>query len=728
MNNFDLSSLNADQQAALKQTEGAVLVTAGAGSGKTRLLTHRVAYLLSKGVSPYSILAITFTNKATKEMAERIANMCDDGDKIWISTFHSMCAKILRSDIDRLGYSRSFSIYDETDSEKVVKDILSSRGIPITEEGIKKNVLFHKSNWKNTTMTLAEYESEFHDVVDIHKIVSIIDEYEQILKKNNALDFDDLLVKTFKLFKTCEDVKNYYAERFSYILVDEFQDTNIVQYELLKLLASKHGNIFVVGDEDQCIYSWRGANFKNIFNFRKDFPNVKIFKLEQNYRSTDKILDKANKLIAHNSSRLEKKLWTNKVGGEEPSIYNAIDERDEALFVATNIEKLIRKGAEPSDFAILMRLNALSRNIEEALLNYNIPHKIYGGFKFYERSEIKNVIAYLRIFVNPDDDVALIKIINFPRRGLGDTSIEKLKNFAQDQSILKTLMGDEFALLDNSIKKKLESFVEIYKGLEQMSLPLADFVSEVIDKFGIRECYDKKTDEGFDKLMNISSFEAGVKDFARLNPDATLSDYLESITLSSDVDEIGEGGSVTIASVHAVKGLEFKYVFIVGLEEGIFPISRAISPDDIEEERRLMYVALTRAEEKAFLTHCTKRFLYGKSSYQIPSRFCKELGYYDFKPRVVEEASIFSGSNFGGKSFGSFNFDKTTILRQEQSTTAAIDVSKYKVGQIVVHPKFGRGQIKEISSDGLVGDISFEGFGVKSLMLEIAPLKVEGEK
>ena len=346
MNNFDFSSLNTEQQAALVETEGAVLVTAGAGSGKTRLLTHRVAFLLSKGISPYNILAITFTNKATREMAERVKAMCPDGDRIRISTFHSMCAKILRMDADALGYNRNFTIYAEDDSEKVVKEILNE--MSLAEDKWKKNVLFHISNWKNTIMSLAEYERACSAVVDIKKIVLIIDEYEKRLKKNNALDFDDLLIKTYKLFLNHDEIRLKYAQRFEYILVDEFQDTNTVQYELVRQLASVHGNIFVVGDEDQCIYSWRGANFKNIFNFKKDFPNVKVFKLERNYRSTGKILERANKLIAHNSSRLEKKLWTERQGGDEPVIYNAVDERDEALFVANTIERLLRQGYKPS--------------------------------------------------------------------------------------------------------------------------------------------------------------------------------------------------------------------------------------------------------------------------------------------------------------------------------------------------------------------------------------------
>lgn len=720
MNNFDMSSLNQEQQQALLQTEGPVLVTAGAGSGKTRLLTHRIAYLLAKGVSPYSILAITFTNKATREMNERVKIMCDEGDKIWISTFHSMCAKILRQDIDKIGYTRSFSIYAEDDSEKVVKEILNE--MSLNEDKWKKEIMWHLSNWKNTVLSLVDYQSAMKDVVDIRKIVQVMNEYENRLKRNNALDFDDLLIKTYQLFVRNENVKNYYAKRFQYVLVDEFQDTNTVQYELLKLLASVHGNIFVVGDEDQCIYSWRGANFKNIFRFKNDFSNVKIFKLERNYRSTNAILEKANKLISNNRSRLDKKLWTESPNGEEPIIYEATDERDEALFVASTIERMIKQGDSPSDFAVLLRLNALTRNLEEAFLAYNIPHKIYGGFKFYERAEIKMLISYLRLFVNPDDDVALLRIINFPKRGIGDGTISKLKAIAGEKSLLRTILENDF---DDGISKKLEDFKTNFQFLSELNLKPDDFVSEMIEKFHLKQAFDSKTDEGFNKIMNISAFEGAVKEFVKLNPDANLSDFIESITLTSETDSIGEGGFVTISTIHAVKGLEFKNVFIIGLEEGIFPISRNNSFEDLEEERRLMYVAVTRAEKKLFLTHCSRRFLYGKTSYQIPSRFCKELGFYNFRTQKISQTGD-ALAEFSSKSAFSFNKNDVFNFKTEKSKSN-IDISKYKVGQKVSHPKFGEGEIESISSDGLVADIIFDGFGKKSLMLELAPLTIMEE-
>lgn len=714
MSNYDLSSLNEEQMKPLLQTEGAVLVTAGAGSGKTRLLTHRIVYIMEKGVSPYNILAITFTNKATNEMKERIESMTVGAEHIWISTFHSMCAKILRRDIDKLGYTRDFSIYSESDSDKVKKDVLSELGQE--DDKIKKSLSNHLSNWKNGVLSLDEYASNEEDE-EFQIVLKAMRRYEEILKENNALDFDDLLIKTYTLFKTHPEVLYYYANRFEYILVDEFQDTNIVQYELLKQLASVHKNIFAVGDEDQCIYSWRGANFKNIFNFKRDFEDVKIYKLERNYRSTPDILNLANCLIKNNTTRLEKKLWTEKTKGDNPVLYPAYDERDEADYVARMIAQLSNKGYKPNDFAILMRVNALSRSFEESLLNYNIPHKIYGGFKFFERVEIKNIIAYLRLFVNPKDDVSLERIINFPRRGIGESAIGKIKSLAGHRKMLETILSDDVKY-DNALYKKLQSFVDTYNNLKEMQnmLSLSDFVKKLITAFDIKSAYNPKNSDELDKLMNIDSFIASVKEFEEKNENATLSDYLESVTLISDTDNVGEEGSVTIATVHAVKGLEFKVVFVVGAEEGIFPGVRALGKNaELEEERRLMYVAVTRAEEKLFVTYCGKRYIYGQTRFEMPSRFVKELGLVKKEKTRVQVEESFSPRT---SMLGLFRSNNSTEKKEKK------DVSIYRVGQRVCHPKYEEGIIKAITDDGLVADIDFEGFGVKSLMLELAPLEI----
>ena len=727
MNNYDITSLNEEQLAPLKQIDGAVLVTAGAGSGKTRLLTHRIAYLIdSYGVSPFNILAITFTNKAANEMKERVAKMVAGAENVWISTFHSMCAKILRRDIEYLSpFTRDFSIYSDSDSDKVAKEVLSARGIE--DDKIKKQLIFHLSNWKNGNQTLEDYISTHESEFDIRKIGLYMTDYQNFLKKNNALDFDDLISKTIELFDKFPDVLSYYANRFKYILVDEFQDTNLKQYELVKMLASVHKNLFVVGDEDQCIYSWRGANLENLFKLKNDFPDIKVYKLERNYRSTKEIIEVANRVIKNNSSRFDKNMWTDKDGGKKPALYNAYDERDEALFVAKTIEKLKSEGYEYNDIAVLMRINALSRSFEEAFLSYNIPHRIFGGFKFYERVEIKNVISYLRLFVNPKDDISFARIINFPKRGIGDGTIAKLKALNDDKSLLENCLSSE--LEASALYKKFEPFIQAYKNSAMhINESLSQFIKEVIKNFKIRENYNPNDEDDFNRLLNIEQLVASASDFEALNEKTTLSEFLESITLSSDNDEIGSGGAVTIATVHGVKGLEFKVVFIVGLEEGIFPISRAFnSKAELEEERRLMYVALTRAEEQLYLTYATKRYLYRESQYQMISRFCKELGLYQEKPK--ESFKPYPSNIASQPSFSQFEkarlFNHNMISKEEKKPLK--DVSIYKLGQIVSHPRFGEGEIVEISEDGLVGDIIFEDFGKKSLMLDLAPLEIVKE-
>lgn len=756
---YDINSLNEEQLAPLKQIEGAILVTAGAGSGKTRLLTHRVAYLIDEiGVDPYKILAITFTNKAAGEMKERIAKMVEGAERVWISTFHSMCAKILRMDIANLSpFTKDFSIYSESDSDKALKEVLAERGI--NDEKIKKSVSYHLSNWKNGSQSLNEYISSHEDEFDIDKIGSYIEAYQNKLKKNNALDFDDLLRKTLELFKTCPNVLAYYANRFEFILVDEFQDTNTIQYDLVKMLASVHGNVFAVGDEDQCIYSWRGANFKNIFNFKKDFDGAKTYKLERNYRSSAEIISVANNVIKNNQSRLNKNMWTDKKGGEKPTLFNAYDERDEALYVAKTINKLISEGYEYNDIALLMRMNALTRSFEEAFLSYNIPHRVFGGFKFYERVEIKNVLGYLRLFVNPRDDISFSRIINFPKRGIGEGTIAKLAEFGGDNSLLETAISPEFKA--ENLYKKFQSFVEGYersKVVYDRKVSLSEFVDEVIKSFGIRNAYNPKDEEDMNRLLNVEQLVSSVKEYEALNPEATLSDFLESVTLSSENDEIGQGGAVTLATVHAVKGLEFKVVFVIGLEEGIFPISRAFNSNhELEEERRLMYVAITRAEERLYLSHASKRYMYRESQYQTPSRFVRELGLLGIQE--VKKSSY--GDNYGRNSYGGYTDKKygggydsspaksyniggsdylakkeTTSLfnplsfmkneKEEKKTNSSVkDITRFKVGQVVIHPKYGEGDLVEISSDGLVGDIIFKDVGKKSLMLELAPLEIK---
>ena len=698
MNKYDINSLNDEQKKALYETDGVVLVTAGAGSGKTRLLTHRICYLLTeKHISPYNILAITFTNKATNEMKERVREMCDHN--VWISTFHSMCVRILRQEIDFLdGYDKNFTIIAENDRDKIIKEIVKE--LELGDDDVAK-IEHHIDNIKNKGLDIEEYFlslMRYGNERALKEYMRAVFMYEERLKKNNSLDFDDLLNKTLFLFQNYGEVLSRYANRFQYVLVDEFQDTNLVQYKLVKLLVSVHKNLFVVGDEDQCIYSWRGANFHNIFNLKNDFDNVKVFKLEQNYRSSKNILSLANNVISNNKERLEKKLWTEKDDGLPPVVYSAFDERDEALFVATEIEKLREEGYKLSDFAVLMRINALSRPIEEGLLAYNIPYKVYGGLKFFERAEIKILLAYLSIFVNKKDEISLLKVINFPRRGVGDVAINTLKLEAED-GILNYILSEKFKC--HKLYKKLENFVENYRKLdkERESLSLYDFAKRVIKDFKIDLEYAGKDEENINKSRNIDSFLASIKEFEAENEGATLADYLSGVMLKSDQDDMEGDGYVSLSTVHAVKGLEFRVVFVVGLEEGIFPLSRAMNlPSEMEEERRLMYVAITRAEEKIYLIHATKRFMYGKPNYETESQFLKELN-------IVEK-----------------NLPKPKEKKKKEDKVQEFFDSGLKVGDKVIHPRFGEGEILDISADGMVGKIDFSG-SVKELMLNMAKLE-----
>ncbi|MDD4110849.1 MAG: 3'-5' exonuclease [Clostridia bacterium] len=754
-----LSGLNEKQKMALLQTEGAVLVTAGAGSGKTKLLTHRISYLIKEmGVNPYNILALTFTNKAAKEMKERCENLVEGGDKIWISTFHSMCARILRYDIDKLSsYDKNFTIYSDQDSDKVFKKIFDNFGIE--KDDIKKLITFHISNLKNNNMSIFEYEKVYSYLNNFILIKKVYLEYQKELNQANALDFNDLLNKTYELFITCPEVLQGYQSRFKYILVDEFQDTNKIQYDLIKLLSGKYKNIFVVGDEDQCIYTWRGANFANIFDFQKDFDNAKLFKLERNYRSTKNILDLANKLIKNNKSRMEKNLWTENNGGIEPDVRLVYDEREEAEIVAREIYDLVNnQGYNYGDFAVLVRLNALTYHFEQKFLSYNINHTIFGGFKFYERVEIKNIISYLRIFINPRDEVSLLRIINFPKRGIGDSAISAIKEIAEKNglSLLDTILKIEELGAPNAIINKLSEFKRKYiKLMSEYELQsLYDFVVSVINEYDIKGAYNTNSEENIDKCLNIDTFISSVKDFTEKNTKTTLTDFLESVTLTTDIDTMDNSKNcVTIATVHAVKGLEFKYVFIVGLEENIFPISRAREKDDdMEEERRLMYVAITRARERLMLSRCKTRYMYNKKDFAIDSRFLKELGFTkqeEISPSLTKKYDqTYSHSHARGFNYNAnVEFNEVTNQKSQyaynpmnmvkpkaeekeptmyekymQEQNDKKSDNSYEEGQSVLHPKFGIGKIVKIS--GKFIDIEFDKLGVKTLLLDIAPLKI----
>ncbi len=747
-----LEALNEEQKEALLCVDGAVLVTAGAGTGKTRLLTHRIAYLICElGVDPYNILAITFTNKAANEMKERVTKLVDGGDRVWISTFHSMCVRVLRRDINKLdpNYDCNFTIYSDSDTEKLIKQILKEFGY---EDDVKK-YSFHISNCKSKNMSQVAYEKEYEGLKDIDQIMRVFAQYEKRLKESNGLDFDDLLTKTYDLFVKCPEVLDFYARRFEYVLVDEFQDTNKIQYDLTKLLTSRYKNLFVVGDEDQSIYSWRGADFTNIFNIGKDFPGAKVFKLQQNYRCTKDILGISNKLISLNTERFDKKLWTNKESEDKVVYTQYYDEQEEAGQIASTIYSLVnRHGYKYSDIAVLVRINALTFPFEEKMLSHNIPHKIYGGFKFYERAEIKNILAYLRIFVNPKDEVSLLRIINFPKRSIGDSAISLLRDLAEKhgETMLNIVLNLELYPQAKALVNKLREFKDVYNSLmvDLEKIPLVEFVERVVDEYKIKEVYPRDSDDNVDKLMNISQLITAVKSFCDSNPGCSLNDYLESVTLVSDMDTMGGSDVVTIATVHAVKGLEFKAVFVVGMEDGVFPLSRAKDNNkDLQEERRLAYVAFTRAEQKLYVSSCKTRFLYGRRGYQIESQFIAEAGLCLQRPKKLfnfeDNYSSSSFGTYGNKcvssetrsigGFGGYNTKTSTYMPKPggmkyvgvEQEKPLIDTSKYKIGQIVVHPKFGTGEIISIGDGGKTGDINFEGVGVKTLMLEIASLEIK---
>jgi len=733
-----IDGLNEEQRLPVMATEGAVLVTAGAGSGKTRLLTHRIAYLIEeKNVSPFNILAITFTNKAANEMRERVCKMVKDGDKIWVSTFHSLCVTILRKNIESLGnYNSKFSIYSDIEKNRVLKDIYNS--LKIDDEDIKKSIEYHISNIKNKNISPKDYFMNVPDYIDGELIKDVYEKYTKALQTNNALDFDDLLTKTYELFIKCPDVLKKYQDRFRYIHIDEFQDTNAVQYDIVSLLAKKWGNILVVGDEDQCIYGWRGANIENITNFRRDFPNAQIFKLEQNYRSTKKILEKANLVISNNTQRLQKTLWTENIEGTDVTYFAGEDDKREAEFVTRNIVNMVKnQGYKYCDFAILMRYNAPSRIFEEYMMRYNIPYKMLGGFKFFERVEVKNVVAYLRAIVNPLDNESITRIINVPKRGIGETTINELKEFANGGSLLSVIKYLENYNFSPSTFKKLAVFREVYRSIVESSesMGLAEFVNFVIDKTGLKTQYNPQDNEDDNKIQNIEQFLVSVKDYEELNPDDGLAEYLESITLISDIDSVSEdNNNVLISTVHAVKGLEFRCVFVVAMEDGIFPIVRTGDrPSDIEEERRLAYVAMTRAKEQLFLTRAKSRYLYNQKKYQEISRFLLEMGYCD--NTEYSSSHKFDDSGYGRGEFSN-NYKRNVA---QQKPTASIqnllnnrineqkkDISTFKLGMQVLHPKFGLGTITDDSSllMNRTVTVDFDMVGKKTLSLDYAPLQI----
>lgn len=763
----NLDELNKEQLPAVLTTEGAVLVTAGAGSGKTRLLTHRIAYLIEeKRVKPYNILAITFTNKAANEMKERLENMIPEANGLWVSTFHAMCVRILRRYIDCLGYTSSFSIYAEQEKDnvlkKLVRECLQGDKKEVKEsdakenDRIKKRASFIISDAKNNAMSPEQYRLSHDFDDDIKLLCDIYARYELELKRNNALDFDDLLVKTYALLTQNEEAREYYQNKFHYIHVDEFQDTNVIQYKLVKILSQLHQNVFVVGDEDQCIYGWRGANIGNIIDFTKDFKCT-VFKLEQNYRSTKRIISLANSIIGNNVQRLNKTLWTQNDDGDDVTLFCARNETNEAEYVVNVIKNLVEDGEyRYSDIAVIMRLNALSRTFEERFLAYNVPHRMFGGFKFFERKEIKDLLAYLRILVNGNDNEAILRVINFPKRGIGAGALQQLLNYSQvmGQPLFKTVMEIESNPdLPAALIKKTATFQTVIQCLlnQKDNLEIHELVRYLVKLLNLKELYSENNEENENRIMNVTSFIDSVRQFEQTNVGATLEDYLQMITLYTDLDEMnGSDDCVSLATIHSVKGLEFKVVFVIGAEDGVLPLSRSLdSLNELEEERRLMYVAVTRAMQKLYITWAATRFMYNERKYSMVSRFLKEAGLEvkSAQPSAQEARQRLSGysrdSEYEYGSYDSYsaytksdysadyNHDRTKIdysvyRAAEKPKIQSKNLSAFTVGKTVEHKKFGKGEILTVNNEagGIYAEINFEKFGKMTLSLQYAPLEI----
>jgi DNA helicase-2/ATP-dependent DNA helicase PcrA len=734
-----LNGLNPQQQNAVKTTDGPLLIMAGAGSGKTRVLTHRIAYLMvEKGVNPYNILAITFTNKAAREMRDRIHNMMGGAaDEIWISTFHSMCVRILRRDIDRIGYNRNFTILDSTDQQSVIKSILKDKNLD-PKKFDPRAILGSISSAKNELITPEEYAKTAGDY--IQQVASdVYTEYQKRLRRNQALDFDDLIMITIQLFQRVPEVLEYYQRKFQYIHVDEYQDTNRAQYMLVKLLASRFRNLCVVGDSDQSIYKWRGADIANILSFEKDYPSAQTILLEQNYRSTKRILLAANEVISKNLNRKPKNLWTENAEGNKIHYYRADSEQGEAQFVAGKIKEYVNSGKRSySDIAILYRTNAQSRVMEEVLLKSNIEYSIVGGIKFYDRKEIKDILAYLRLIANPDDDISLQRVINVPKRGIGSGSVDKIANFAQlhEMSMFEALESIELIGLSPKITKGATQFRDLVKNYTQMQeyLSVTELVEELLEKSGYRDMLiAEKSIEAQSRLENIDEFLSVTKNFEDASEDKSLIAFLTDLALVADIDKLDDDGekaeSVVLMTLHSAKGLEFPVVFLMGLEEGVFPHSRSLMEEaEMEEERRLAYVGITRAEEELFITNAQMRTLFGRTNMNPPSRFIKEIPADLLDGLELEPAK--KPSPFGSSAFGAPGASRQAqpqrkaVVRPSTSNTGGDEIA-WKVGDKAQHGKWGTGTVVSVkgAGEGTELDIAFpKPVGIKRLLAKFAPI------
>ncbi|MEI4831839.1 DNA helicase PcrA [Bacillus sp. FJAT-53711] len=732
-----LTGLNPQQQKAVQATAGPLLLMAGAGSGKTRVLTHRIAYLLGeKGVAPWNVLAITFTNKAAREMRERIDKLVGpEAEDIWISTFHSMCVRILRRDIDRIGINRNFTILDASDQLTVVKKIMKERNID-PKKFEPRSVLATISNAKNELLSAEKYAKEISIADPYEKMTSdVYTEYQKRLLKNNALDFDDLIMTTIQLFERIPEVLEFYQRKFQYIHVDEYQDTNRAQYILVNKLAARFKNLCVVGDSDQSIYRWRGADIANILSFEKDYENAQVILLEQNYRSTQSILNAANAVIENNMNRRPKKLWTDNQVGSKISYYRAATEKDEAYFVAKKIRDEVQIGNRKyTDFAVLYRTNAQSRMVEEIFLKSNIPYKIVGGIKFYDRKEIKDILAYLRLIANPDDEISFARIINVPKRGVGATSIDKIINYGVQNGLSLTAVLDEIEHVGLSAKitKTVAEFAKQLHNWVNMQeyLSVTELVEEVLEKTGYRDALkNERTLESEGRLENLEEFLSVTQTFESQSEDKSLVAFLTDLALVADIDRVDEdptaGEEVILMTMHSAKGLEFPVVFILGLEEGIFPHTRSLmEEDEMQEERRLAYVGITRAEEELYVTNAQMRTIFGRTSMNKESRFISEIPgdlietLHEVKPK---RESFSTGSK---PTTTTTTRSRSAFVRPAAKTTGGEQIG-WSVGDKASHQKWGIGTVVSVKGEGDAKelDIAFPSpIGIKRLLAKFAPV------
>jgi len=724
---IDIKKLNPDQQKAVEFTGAAQMIVAGAGSGKTKVLTYKVAYLLKHGYKPESILALTFTNKAANEMKARIVELVGKkAEDIWMGTFHSVFARILRTEAKNIDYKPNFSIYDTEDSYSLVSNIMMNFNIEI--EGLTVNSVRHRISFlKNHMIMPSEYRKKYVKSSRDEKIAEIYEEYQKRLVANNSMDFEDLLLRPIHLFNSNEKILHKYKSRFNFILVDEFQDTNKAQYELLKMLVSRTCKISVVGDDAQSIYSWRGANLGNMIDFRKDFKNHKLFKLEQNYRSTKTILAAADSVIKNNKNQVSKTLWTQNNDGEQLTLIRCADEKDEAFQLAKYIKKEIsKKKLSYKDFAILYRTNAQSRAMEDIFYKEKIPYIIIGGVEFYRRKEVKDVIAYLRVIANQNDEESILRIMNFPQRGIGNTTVTRMIAFARKHELtLFQTMNRVFEVID--IKERIQKNVKGFRVLLEKYIKLKDTLSvgelslALIDELGlVRMFKSENTPESQSRLENINQLMAAISEYSKANDDAKLDQFLEEVSLVSDIDmKDDKKNAVTFLTVHSAKGLEFPIVFISGLEEEIFPLANRFSEDStVEEERRLFYVAVTRAEQKIFLSHARSRYRFGEVAYQSRSRFIDEIA-----PSTIQEINGGIGRKANRKTkkelfYEYFNSVDYEDFDQENKVV--------RIGSRVMHEKFGLGKVIDVTGAGdmVKATVTFEGNNVRQLMLKFARLKI----